>query len=45
MARFEVPDGWGVQAFRFTLDPTEEQACWPDILVLVVRRSTGLSRR
>jgi putative transposase len=26
MARFEVPDGWTVQAFRFTLDPTEEQA-------------------
>ena len=26
MARFEVPDGWCVQAFRFTLDPTEEQA-------------------
>ncbi|MEO8815378.1 MAG: IS607 family element RNA-guided endonuclease TnpB [Mycobacterium sp.] len=26
MARFEVPDGWGVQAFRFTLDPTEDQA-------------------
>lgn len=26
MARFEVPEGWTVQAFRFTLDPTEEQA-------------------
>lgn len=26
MARFEVPDGWGVQAFCFTLDPTEEQS-------------------
>ena len=26
MAKFEVPDGWGVQAFRFTLDPTEDQA-------------------
>lgn len=26
MAKFEVPDGWTVQAFRFTLDPTEEQA-------------------
>ena len=26
MARFEIPDGWTVQAFRFTLDPTEEQA-------------------
>ena len=26
MARFEVPDGWTVQAFRFTLDPTAEQA-------------------
>lgn len=26
MARFEVPQGWAVQAFRFTLDPTEEQA-------------------
>ena len=26
MARFEIPDGWCVQAFRFTLGPTEEQA-------------------
>ena len=26
MARFEVPDGWCVQALRFTLDPTEDQA-------------------
>ena len=26
MARFEVPEGWMVQAFRFTLDPTEDQA-------------------
>ncbi|HEY9305264.1 MAG TPA: IS607 family element RNA-guided endonuclease TnpB [Mycobacterium sp.] len=26
MARFEVPEGFCVQAFRFTLDPTEEQA-------------------
>ena len=26
MARFEIPDGCGVQAFRFTLDPTAEQA-------------------
>jgi putative transposase len=26
MARFEVPDGWCVQAYRFTLDPTEDQA-------------------
>lgn len=26
MARFEIPQGWTVQAFRFTLDPTEEQA-------------------
>jgi putative transposase len=26
MARFDVPDGWGVQVFRFTLDPTEDQA-------------------
>jgi putative transposase len=25
MARFEVPDGCCVQAFRFTLDPTEDQ--------------------
>lgn len=23
---FEIPDGWCVQAFRFTLDPTEDQA-------------------
>ncbi len=26
MAKFEVPDGWTVQAFRFTLDPTNDQA-------------------
>lgn len=26
MAGFEVPEGWTVQAFRFTLDPSEEQA-------------------
>lgn len=26
MARFVVPDGWTVQAFKFTLDPTEDQA-------------------
>ena len=26
MARFEVPEGRTVQAFRFTLDPTEDQA-------------------
>jgi putative transposase len=26
MARFEVAEGWTVQAFRFTLDPTEDQA-------------------
>ncbi|MDT5125263.1 MAG: putative transposase [Mycobacterium sp.] len=26
MARFEVPDGWTVQAFCFTLDPSEEQS-------------------
>jgi putative transposase len=26
MTRFEVPEGWCVQAFRFTLDPTEDQA-------------------
>jgi len=26
MARFEIPDGWCVQAFRFTLDPTDDQA-------------------
>jgi putative transposase len=26
MAKFEVPEGWSVQAFRFTLDPTEDQA-------------------
>jgi putative transposase len=27
MARFEVSEGWTAQAFRFTLDPTEDQAC------------------
>lgn len=26
MARFEVPEGWTVQAFRFTLDPTDDQS-------------------
>ncbi|MDT5129460.1 MAG: putative transposase [Mycobacterium sp.] len=26
MARFEVPEGWTVQAFKFTLDPTDDQA-------------------
>jgi putative transposase len=26
MTKFEVPEGWTVQAFRFTLDPTEGQA-------------------
>jgi putative transposase len=26
MAKFEVPEGWCVQAFRFALDPTEDQA-------------------
>jgi putative transposase len=26
MARFEIPEGWAVQGFRFTLDPTEQQA-------------------
>jgi putative transposase len=26
MARFEVPDGWTVQAFKFTLHPTDDQA-------------------
>jgi putative transposase len=26
MPRFEIPEGWCVQAFRFTLDPTEDQA-------------------
>ncbi len=26
MAQFEIPEGWTVQAFCFTLDPTVEQA-------------------
>ncbi|PBA69129.1 IS607 family element RNA-guided endonuclease TnpB [Mycobacterium avium] len=26
MAKFEVPDGWTVQAFKFTLDPSDEQS-------------------
>jgi putative transposase len=26
MAKFEVPDGWTVQAFKFTLDATDEQS-------------------
>ncbi len=25
-ATLEIPDGWCVQAFRFTLDPTEDHA-------------------
>jgi len=25
MAKFEIPEGWTVQAFRFTLDPTDDQ--------------------
>ncbi|GAB1816737.1 IS607 family element RNA-guided endonuclease TnpB [Mycobacterium sp. MUNTM1] len=26
MAKFEIPEGWTVQAFQFTLDPAEDQA-------------------
>ncbi len=26
MGQFEIPEGWTVQAFRFTLDPTEDRA-------------------
>ena len=26
MAKFEILEGWTVQAFRFTLDPTDDQA-------------------
>ena len=26
MAKFEIPEGFSVQAFRFTLDPTDDQA-------------------
>jgi putative transposase len=26
VAKFEIPDGWTVQAFKFTLDPTQDQA-------------------
>jgi putative transposase len=26
MAKFEIPQGWTVQAFRFTLDPTDDQS-------------------
>jgi putative transposase len=26
MAMFEIPQGWTVQAFRFTLDPTDDQS-------------------
>lgn len=26
MAGFEIPEGWTVQAFQFTLDPTAEQS-------------------
>jgi putative transposase len=38
VARFEVPEGWTVQAFRFTLDPTEEQA-------LLLARHFGARRK
>lgn len=38
MAKFEVPDGWTVQAFRFTLDPTEAQ-------VRAVARHFGARRK
>ena len=42
MAKFEIPQGWVVQAFRFTLDPTEDQAGrWRGISAPVGRRSTG----
>jgi putative transposase len=34
MARFEIPDGWTVQAFQFALDCTPEQA-------VCVRRQFG----
>jgi putative transposase len=34
MAKFEVPDGWVVQGFRFALESTSEQAGW-------VRRQFG----
>ena len=30
MARFEVPDGWTAQAYRFALDPTPAQASMPE---------------
>jgi putative transposase len=26
MAKFEIPEGWTAQAFRFTLDPTDDQS-------------------
>jgi putative transposase len=38
MARFEIPDGWSVQAFRFALDCTPEQAA-------CVRRQFGGRRK
>ena len=42
MARFEVSEGWCVQAVRFTLDPTEEQARWLEgISVPVAGLMTG----
>ena len=44
MARFEVSEGWCVQALRFTLDPTEEQARWLEgISVPVAGLITGRS--
>ncbi|MGH3501648.1 MAG: IS607 family element RNA-guided endonuclease TnpB [Nocardioidaceae bacterium] len=38
MARFVVPEGWVVQAYQFTLDPTPEQAA-------CVRRHFGARRK
>ncbi|AMC51820.1 transposase [Mycobacterium tuberculosis variant bovis BCG] len=44
MAKFEIPEGWMVQAFRFTLDPTAEQAArWHGISVPAARPTTGPS--
>ena len=44
MAKFEVPEGWCVQAFGFTLEPTEDQAGrWQGISARGVRHTTGPS--
>jgi hypothetical protein len=45
MAKFEIPEGCTVQAFRFTLDPTDDQSrMLHGISVPGVRPITGPSQ-